>query len=44
MLTQSQAKGRTKETQTHKQRQKLGNMYHLDNNDLTDAYLRATMQ
>jgi hypothetical protein len=41
MLIQSQTKGQTKQTRTHKQRQYLGNVYHLGNNDLTGATLTA---
>jgi hypothetical protein len=44
MLIQSQAKGQTKRTCTHKQRQTLGNMYYLDNNNLIGATLTAMMQ
>jgi hypothetical protein len=44
MLIKSQAKGQTKQIRTHKQRQNLGNLYHLDNNDLIGATLTAMMQ
>jgi hypothetical protein len=37
-------KGQTKQTRTHKQRQKLGNMYDLDDNDLIGAILTAMLQ
>jgi hypothetical protein len=43
MLIYSQAKGQTKQTRTHEQRQKLSNMYHLNNN-LIGATLTAMMQ
>jgi hypothetical protein len=44
MLIKSQAKGQMKQARTHKQRQKLGNMQHLDNDDLVGATLTAMMQ
>jgi hypothetical protein len=44
MLIKSQARKQTKQTRKHKQRQKLGNMYNLDYNDLIGATLTTKIQ